>query len=415
MEQRLSLVTLGVIDLARARRFYEALGWTTGAAPSDDVVFFQTGGMIVALWDRASLAEDSVMADSGGWGGVTLAHNVRSPEEVDSVLAEAERAGGDDRAFRRRDVLGRLLGRLRRPRRTSVGGRAQPALDDRGRRVGSALVRQASERARQNIRRQLDVVVARELVRRMADSPVEAAHEEHPRLNARRREDAGVVSRSRGELRNRKATSLELLAEGFLTRGGHAYRGRPLGGLEPDRRDQAIELLVRRRTCVDAQSGAAWDHVDASGLDLDLPDGRDGTVDRERGVADPEERLGRGDERVLPSDHRRRACMAHTPLEHDLTSDIADDPRDDPERSTGVGEHRPLLDVQLEERRGQRALRDERATPDAADLLATERDHGSSSDSLDRLDRRDDAECAIELAALGNGVEVRADPHVSAL
>jgi predicted lactoylglutathione lyase len=93
MEQRLSLVTLGVTDLARARRFYEALGWTTGAAPSDDVVFFQTGGMIVALWDRASLAEDSVMADSGGWGGVTLAHNVRSPEEVDSVLAEAERAG----------------------------------------------------------------------------------------------------------------------------------------------------------------------------------------------------------------------------------------------------------------------------------------------------------------------------------
>jgi catechol 2,3-dioxygenase-like lactoylglutathione lyase family enzyme len=93
MEQRVSLVTLGVRDLARARRFYEALGWTTGAAPADDVVFFQGGGTIVALWDRASLAEDSVMTDSGGWGGVTLAHNVRSPEEVDSVLAEAERAG----------------------------------------------------------------------------------------------------------------------------------------------------------------------------------------------------------------------------------------------------------------------------------------------------------------------------------
>jgi catechol 2,3-dioxygenase-like lactoylglutathione lyase family enzyme len=93
MEQRVSLVTLGVRDLARARRFYEALGWTTGAASADDVVFFQTGGTIVALWDRASLAEDSVMTDSGGWGGVTLAHNVRSPEDVDSVLAEAERAG----------------------------------------------------------------------------------------------------------------------------------------------------------------------------------------------------------------------------------------------------------------------------------------------------------------------------------
>ena len=93
MEQRVSLVTLGVSDLDRAKRFYEALGWKTGAAPSDDVVFFQTGGSIVALWDRATLAEDSVMTDTGGWGGITLAHNVRSPEKVDAVLAEAEQAG----------------------------------------------------------------------------------------------------------------------------------------------------------------------------------------------------------------------------------------------------------------------------------------------------------------------------------
>jgi uncharacterized protein len=93
MEQRVSLVTLGVSDLDRAKRFYEALGWKTGAAPSDDVVFFETGGSIVALWDRATLAEDSVMTDTGGWGGITLAHNVRSPEEVDAVLAEAEQAG----------------------------------------------------------------------------------------------------------------------------------------------------------------------------------------------------------------------------------------------------------------------------------------------------------------------------------
>jgi uncharacterized protein len=93
VEQRLSLVTLGVADLARSRAFYEALGWTTGAAPEDDVVFFQAGCMIVALWSRDQLAEDSAVADPGGWGGVTLAHNVRSPEEVDAVLAEAERAG----------------------------------------------------------------------------------------------------------------------------------------------------------------------------------------------------------------------------------------------------------------------------------------------------------------------------------
>jgi len=93
MEQRLSLITLGVTDLARARRFYEGLGWTSGAAPEDDVVFFQAGGTIVALWDRGRLAEDSTVEDSGGWGGITLAHNVGSAAEVDAVLAEAEAAG----------------------------------------------------------------------------------------------------------------------------------------------------------------------------------------------------------------------------------------------------------------------------------------------------------------------------------
>jgi uncharacterized protein len=93
MRQRLSLVTLGVSDLARARAFYEALGWETGAAPADDVVFFQSGDMVVALWSREQLAEDSGVSDDGGWGGVTLAHNVASPEEVDTVIAEAEVAG----------------------------------------------------------------------------------------------------------------------------------------------------------------------------------------------------------------------------------------------------------------------------------------------------------------------------------
>jgi predicted lactoylglutathione lyase len=93
MEQRVSLITLGVKDLARSRAFYEALGWTTSAAPDDDVVFFQAGGMIVALWGRAELATDSGVEDSGGWGGVTLAHNVRSPAEVDAVIAAARGAG----------------------------------------------------------------------------------------------------------------------------------------------------------------------------------------------------------------------------------------------------------------------------------------------------------------------------------
>ena len=93
MEQRLSLVTLGVRDLKRARTFYESIGWRTDAGPDDDIAFFQVGGMIVALWDRAKLAADSGVDDGGGWGGVTLAYNTRSTEEVDAVIAEA-RAGG---------------------------------------------------------------------------------------------------------------------------------------------------------------------------------------------------------------------------------------------------------------------------------------------------------------------------------
>jgi catechol 2,3-dioxygenase-like lactoylglutathione lyase family enzyme len=95
VEQRVSLVTLGVSDLARSRSFYEALGWVTRAEPGDDVVFFQAGGLIVALWSRAELAADSGVEDTGGWGGITLAHNVRSPAEVDAVLAEAAAAGAE--------------------------------------------------------------------------------------------------------------------------------------------------------------------------------------------------------------------------------------------------------------------------------------------------------------------------------
>jgi catechol 2,3-dioxygenase-like lactoylglutathione lyase family enzyme len=94
MEQRVSLVTLGVADLARARAFYEALGWRSASKPEDGVVFFQGPGTIVGLWSRAELAEDGGLADGGGWGGVTLAYNARSQEEVDAVLAEVEAAGG---------------------------------------------------------------------------------------------------------------------------------------------------------------------------------------------------------------------------------------------------------------------------------------------------------------------------------
>jgi catechol 2,3-dioxygenase-like lactoylglutathione lyase family enzyme len=93
MEQRISLITLGVADLPRAMDFYAALGWE-GRSPDGDVAFYQAGGMVFGLWDRARLAEDSAVEDGGGWGGITLAHNVRSEAEVDAVLAEVEAAGG---------------------------------------------------------------------------------------------------------------------------------------------------------------------------------------------------------------------------------------------------------------------------------------------------------------------------------
>jgi catechol 2,3-dioxygenase-like lactoylglutathione lyase family enzyme len=92
MEQRISLITLGVADLQRSMDFYAALGWD-GSSPDGDVAFYQAGDMIFAVWSRAKLAEDSVTEDSGGWGGITLAHNVRSPAEVDAVLDQARAAG----------------------------------------------------------------------------------------------------------------------------------------------------------------------------------------------------------------------------------------------------------------------------------------------------------------------------------
>lgn len=93
MRQRVSVITLGVRDLPAARRFYEALDWQTGARPDDDVVFFQAGDMVLALWDRAKLARDSCVPDAPGWGGVTLALNLGSREEVDAVTEQARAAG----------------------------------------------------------------------------------------------------------------------------------------------------------------------------------------------------------------------------------------------------------------------------------------------------------------------------------
>jgi predicted lactoylglutathione lyase len=94
VEQRISLVTLGVADLSRARAFYEALGWR--GQEVERTVFFQAGGLALVLWDRGALATDCGVDDvrAGGFGGIALAHNVRSDGEVDALLAAARRAGG---------------------------------------------------------------------------------------------------------------------------------------------------------------------------------------------------------------------------------------------------------------------------------------------------------------------------------
>ena len=94
MEQRVSLITLGVADLERSREFYERLGWRRSMAKAEGIVFFQAGGMALALFPRTELAKDANIAAEGqGFGGISLAYNSRSREEVDAVLAEAAAAG----------------------------------------------------------------------------------------------------------------------------------------------------------------------------------------------------------------------------------------------------------------------------------------------------------------------------------
>lgn len=104
MDQRLSLVTLGVSDMDRARDFYSALGWQPGPSP-EHIVFFQTGGMVVALWDRQALAVDSGIdieddtedtpGSGDGWGGKVLGLNVGSAADVDEQFSSAVAAGAE--------------------------------------------------------------------------------------------------------------------------------------------------------------------------------------------------------------------------------------------------------------------------------------------------------------------------------
>jgi predicted lactoylglutathione lyase len=94
MDKRISLVTLGCRDVPAARAFYEAIGWSDPKVYGDHTVFWQAGGMVLALWEREAMAESYGLADGPGFGGVALAYNVGSPEEVDVAIGDAERAGG---------------------------------------------------------------------------------------------------------------------------------------------------------------------------------------------------------------------------------------------------------------------------------------------------------------------------------
>lgn len=124
MEQRFTIVTLGVAEVAAARRFYERMGWRADLEV-EETVFFRVGGMFLILWSRQKLAEDSGVADGMGWGGVTLAHNVGSTDEVDAVIEQAREAGARISVEPRDTLLRGLRRRLRRPRWTSVGDRVQ--------------------------------------------------------------------------------------------------------------------------------------------------------------------------------------------------------------------------------------------------------------------------------------------------
>jgi uncharacterized protein len=94
MDQRVNIVTLGVADLNRSREFYERLGWRRSMAKSEGIIFFQAGGMALALYPRDELARDANVGASGeGFRAISLAYNARDRAEVDSLLKEAEIAG----------------------------------------------------------------------------------------------------------------------------------------------------------------------------------------------------------------------------------------------------------------------------------------------------------------------------------
>ena len=95
VKQSISLVTLGVADYARAKAFYEAVGWVL-AYEVEETAFFRANGVVLTLWAREKLAVDTGVEDDGSrWSGITLAHNVGSRDEVDAVVEQARSSGAE--------------------------------------------------------------------------------------------------------------------------------------------------------------------------------------------------------------------------------------------------------------------------------------------------------------------------------
>lgn len=114
MDQRVSLITLGVADVRRSRTFYEQLGWR--GQEIEETVFFQAGGLALVLWARDKLAHDAEITDDGGtFGGIVLAHNVASRDEVDAIIAAAMRAGARESRAPRETFYGGYAGYFRDP------------------------------------------------------------------------------------------------------------------------------------------------------------------------------------------------------------------------------------------------------------------------------------------------------------
>ena len=249
------------------------------------------------------------------------------------------------------------------------------------------------------------------LLGRMADPAVEAPHEEHRGRHPGAGQHGGVVAGSRGELDDREAACLQLGTEGAERACGHRDGLEPEVGSQLELGDQAVEPLAVRGAGVDREPHPARDHVDRAGLDVDLPDGGDGSVDRPPRCharagrtrrRRPARRRGRASERCprgrpRPSNVRSPRTMPTIPIAS---------PSGTPARSrTG-----PCSMCTSRKHSGSAPRCDEGRAPDAAALLVPEDCDGSLPDALDRLDRRDDSERAVELAAERHGVEVRARP-----